>query len=167
MPGFWQTLSGKVIIIDNIYLLFPLWWVLFSAFHILLLFSHSVVSDSLQPHGLQQARLPCPEPSPWACLNSWPLSWWCYPTSSSCCPLPLPPSIFPSIRVFKNESILRIRWPKHWSFSFSISPSNEYSGLISFRMETGWISLQSKGLSRVFSNTTVQTYQFFSSQLSL
>ena len=72
-----------------------------------------------------------------------------------CCPRLLPPSIFPSIRVFSNESVLHIRWPKYWSFSFNISPSNEYSGLISFRMD-GWISLQSKGLSRVFSNTTVQ-----------
>ena len=76
------------------------------------------------------------------------------------------PSIFPSIRVFSNESVLRIRWPKYWSFSFGISPSNEYSGLISFRLP-GWISLQSKGLSRVFSNTTVQKHQFFGAQLSL
>ena len=76
------------------------------------------------------------------------------------------PSIFPNIRVFSNESVLRIRWPKYWSFSFSISPSNGYSGLISFRMD--WlISLQSKGLSRVFSNTTVQKHQFFGTQLSL
>ena len=83
-----------------------------------------------------------------------------------CSPLLLPPSIFPSIRVFSNESALLIRWPKYWSFSFSITPSNEYSGLISFRMD--WlISLQSKGLSRVFSNTTVQKHQFFGAQLSL
>jgi len=83
-----------------------------------------------------------------------------------CSPLLLPPSIFPSIRVFLNESALLIRWPKYWSFSFSITPSNEYSGLISFRMD--WlISLQSKGLSRVFSNTTVQKHQFFGAQLSL
>ena len=75
-------------------------------------------------------------------------------------------SIFPSIRVFSNESVICIRWPKYWSFSFSISPSNEYSGLISFRMDC-WISLQSKGLSRVFCNTTVQKHQFFSIQLSL
>ena len=68
------------------------------------------------------------------------------------CPLLLPPSIFPSIRVFYNESILCIRWPKYWSFSFSINPSNEHLGLISFRMDL----LESKGLSRVFSNTTVQ-----------
>ena len=72
-----------------------------------------------------------------------------------CCPLLLLPSIFPSIRVFSNGSALHIRWPKYWSFSFSISPSNEHPGLISFRMDW-WISLQSKGLSRVFSNTTVQ-----------
>jgi len=82
-----------------------------------------------------------------------------------CCPLLLP-SIFPSIRVFSNESVLHIRWTKYWSFSFSISPSNEYSGLISFGW-TDWISLQSKGLSRVFSNTTVQKHQFFCPQLSL
>ena len=83
-----------------------------------------------------------------------------------CRPLLLLPSIFPSIRVSCNELALRIRWPKCWSFSFSISPSNEYSGLISFRMD-GWISLQSKGLSRVFSNTTVQKHQFFGAQPSL
>ena len=78
----------------------------------------------------------------------------------------LPPSVFPSIRVFSNESVLRIRWPKYWSFSFSISPSNEYPGLISLG-RTGWISLQSKGLSRDFSSTTVQKHQFFGAQLSL
>ena len=78
-----------------------------------------------------------------------------------CHPLLLPPSIFPSIRVFSNESILLIRWPKYWSFSFSISPSSEHSGLISFRID--WLdSLQSKGLSRVFSNTAVQKHQFVS-----
>ena len=81
-----------------------------------------------------------------------------------CHPL-LPPSVFPSIRVFSNESVLHIRWPKYWSFSFSISPSNEYSGLISLGW-TGWISLQSEGLLRVFSNTTVQKHQFFGTQLS-
>ena len=83
-----------------------------------------------------------------------------------CCPLLLLPSIFPSIRVFSNESVLCIRWPKYWSFSFSISPSSEYSGLISFRMD--WLDLlQSQGLSRVFSNTIVQKHQFFGFQLSL
>ena len=70
-----------------------------------------------------------------------------------CHPFPLLPSSFPSIRVFSNKSVLHIRWPKYWSFSFSVSPSNEYSGLISLGL-TGLISLQSKGLPRIFSNTT-------------
>ena len=83
-----------------------------------------------------------------------------------CHSLSLPPSIFPSIRVFPNESVLHIGWPKYRCFSFSISPSNEYSGLIFFRIH--WmIYLLSKGLSRVFSNTIVQKHQFFSTQLSL
>ena len=82
-----------------------------------------------------------------------------------CRPLLLSPSIFPSIKVFSNESVLCIRWPKYWIFSFSISPSNEYSGLISFTIDC-WISLQSRGHSRVFSNTTVQKHQFFRAQLS-
>ena len=79
-----------------------------------------------------------------------------------CHPLLLLLSIPPSIRVFSNESALHMRWPKYWSFSFSISPSKEHPGLISFRMD----SLPSKGLSRVFSNTTVQKHQFFGAQLS-
>ena len=82
------------------------------------------------------------------------------------CHLLLPPSIFPSIRVFSNESVLHIRVPKYWGFSFNIRPFNEYSGLISLAL-TGLISLLSKGLSRVFSNTTVQKHQFFGAQLSL
>ena len=97
--------------------------------------------------------------------NSWSLPklisiWLVMPSNHLifCRPLLLLPSIFPTIKVF-----LHIRWPKYWSFS--ISPFNEYSGLISFR--TGWISLQSKGLSTVFSNTTVQKHQFFRAQLSL
>ena len=81
-------------------------------------------------------------------------------------PLLLLPSIFPSIRVFSDESALRIRWLKYWSFSFSISPSSEYSGLISFRMD--WFDLLAvQGLSRVFSSTTVLKHQFFGSQSSL
>ena len=81
-----------------------------------------------------------------------------------CCPLLPLPSIFPSIRVFSNESALRIRWPKYWSFSFSILPTNtqDWSPL----GWTGWSSLQSKGLSRVFSNTTVQKHKLFGAQLS-
>ena len=83
-----------------------------------------------------------------------------------CCSFLLLPSVFPSIRFFSNKSVLCITWLMCWSFSVSISPSNEYSGLISLGW-TGWISLQSKGLSRVFSNTTVQKHQYFSAQLSL
>ena len=83
-----------------------------------------------------------------------------------CHPLLLLPSIFPSIRVFSSESVLCFRWPKYWSFTFSISPSNECSGLISLWL-AGLISLQSKGLSRVVSNITVQKRQFFCTQLSL
>ena len=129
-------------------------------------FSHSVVSDSLRPHEPQHTRPPCPSPTPRIHLNSCPLS----PVMPSnhlilCHPLLLP-SFFPSIRVFFNESALCIKWPKYWSFSFSISPSNEHPGLI-FLGWTGWISLQPKGLSRVLSNTTVQKHQFFGSQLSL
>ena len=101
-------------------------------------FSHSVMSQSLQPHGLQHARLPCPSPSPRDCSNSCPLSRWCHPTISSCRLLLLLPSILPSIRVFSNESALSIR-----SFSFSISPSNEHPGLISFRMD--WLDLAVQG----------------------
>jgi len=98
-------------------------------------FSRSVVSDSLQPRGLQYARLTCPSPIPGACSNSCPSSWWCHPTiSSSVTPFTSCPQSFPASR-----SVLHIRWPKYWSFSFSISPSNEYSGLISFRMD--WFDL--------------------------
>ena len=83
-----------------------------------------------------------------------------------CHPLLLLPSIFPSIRLFSSESALQIRWPKYWSFSFSISPPNEYSGLISFRMD--WLDLLAiQGLSRAFSSTTVQKHKFFDSRPSL
>ena len=101
----------------------------------MLLFSRSVMSESLWPNGLQHARLPCPSLSPWVCSNSCLLSWWCHPTIlssvyslSSCLQ-------FPSIRVFSNESALGIRWSKYCSFSFNISPSKEHSGLIFFRMD--------------------------------
>ena len=81
-----------------------------------------------------------------------------------CHPL-LPPSVFPSIRVFSNESVLFIRWPKYWSFSFNISPSNEYSGLISFRMD--WLDLLAvQGILKSLLHTTVQKHQFFGTQLS-
>ena len=81
-----------------------------------------------------------------------------------CCPLLLLPSVFPGIRVFSNESVLCIRWPKFWSFSFRISASNEYSGLIPLRW-TGWLFLQSKGLSRVFSNANLETGKKFCLEL--
>ena len=127
-------------------------------------FSRSAVSNSLQPHGLQHDRLPCPSPTPGAYSNSCPSSQWCHSTvSSSVGPFSSCLQSFPASGGFFNESVLRIRWPKYWSFSFS--PSNEYSGLISLRL-TGWISLQSKGLSSIFSNTTVQKHQFFGAQPS-
>ena len=95
-------------------------------------FSYSVLSDSLWPHGLQHARLPCPSPKPGACSNSCLSSRWCHPTiSSSVVPFFCLQS-FPASGSFPM-SVLRIRWPKYWSLSFSLSPSNEYSGLISCR----------------------------------
>ena len=100
--------------------------------------SCSVMSDYLRPHGLQHARPPCPSLTPGAYSHSCPLNWWCHPTISSSV-IPFLPSIFSSIRVFSKESALRIRWPNYWSFSFSISPSNEYSGMISFRID--WFDL--------------------------
>ena len=103
-------------------------------------FCHSVMSNSLQPHGLQHTRPPCPSPTPRVYLNSCPLSQRCHPTISySVVPFSSLPSIFTSIRVFSDEYVLRISWAKYWSFSFNISPSNEYSGLISFRMD--WLDL--------------------------
>ena len=99
-------------------------------------FSRSVVSDSLQSHGLQHTRLFCPSPTPKSLLRLMPIKL-VMPSNHLilCRPLLLPPPIFPSIRVFSNESALRIRWPKYWSFSFTSSPSNEYSGLISLRID--------------------------------
>ena len=99
------------------------------------------MSDSLWPHGLQHAMLPCPSTTPGACSNSCPSSQWCHPTILSCRAFLLLPSIFPRIRVFSKHSVLPICWPKFWSFSFSfsISTSSEYSGLISSRMD--WFDL--------------------------
>ena len=125
--------------------------------------SFSVMSDSLRAHGPQHVRPPCPSPIPGVYSNLSPLSLRCHPTISSSV-IPFSPCL-PSIRVFSNESVLHIRWPKYWSFSFNINPSNEHSGLISFRMYC-WISLQFKRLSRV-SNNTVQKHQFFGTQLCL
>ena len=118
----------------------------------------------LQPNGQLQTRFPCPPLTPRTCSNSRQLSWWCHPTiSSSVVPFS---SCLWSFPVFSNESVLCIRCPEYWSFSFSISPSNEYSGLISFRL-TGLITSQYKGLSRVFYNTVVQKHQLFGAQIYL
>ena len=97
-------------------------------------FSHSLTSDSLQRHGLQHTRPPCPSPTLRAYSNSSCESVMPSNHLILCRPL-LPPSIFPSIRVFSNESVLCMRWPKYWSFSSNISPSNEHPELISFRMD--------------------------------
>ena len=103
-------------------------------------FSSSVVSDSLRPHEPQHTRPPCPSPTPGVHPNPCPSSQGCHPTiSSSVVPFSSCPQISPRIRVFSDESALHIRWPKYWSFSFSISPSNEHPGLISFRMD--WLDL--------------------------
>ena len=103
-------------------------------------FSHSVVSNSLQLHGLQHASLLCPSPTPGALQTHVHHGGDALqPSHPFCHPLLLLPLIFPSIRVFSNESVLHIRWPKYRSFSFNISPSNDYSGLISFRID--WLDL--------------------------
>ena len=132
----------------------------------LLLFSHSVMSNSLQPHGMQHTRLPCPSPTPRACSNSCPLNRWCQPTiSSSVVPFSSRLQSFPasgsclmclvftsggqSMGVLASSSILPMNIPRWFPLGL-----------------TGFISLQSKGLSRVFSNTTAQKHQFFSAQLS-
>ena len=108
--------------------------------YIYLPISHSVLSDSLGPHGLQHARLPCPSPTPRAYSNSCPIELVMSCNCLILCHiLLLLPSIFPRIRVFSNESVLCIRWAKYWSFSFSICPSNKHSGLISLRIN--WFNL--------------------------
>ena len=126
-----------------------------------LLFSHWVVSYSLT-HGLQHTSLPCPSPSPGAGSNSCPLSQWCHPTIL-CSLVPFSPRLqsFLASGSFLMSQLFESSGPSIGSFSFSISPPNEYSKL------SGLISLQSSGLSRVFSNATVQKHQFFGVQLSL
>ena len=133
--------------------------------------SCSGVSDSLRPHGLQHARLSCPSPAPGVYSNSCPSSWWWtihhhHPTISTCHPLLLLPSIFPSIRVFSSELVLCITWPKYWNFSIRLSLSDEYSGLISFRID--WFDLLAvQGtLKSLLSSTAIQKHQFFSARSS-
>ena len=133
-------------------------------------FSRSVVSDSLRPHELQHARPPCPSTTPRVHSDSRPLSQWCHPAISSSvvpfssCPQSLPAS------VFSNESILRMRWPKYWSFSFRIIPSKEIPGLISFRMD--WLDVLAvqgtlKSLQHHSSKASIlQRSAFFTVQLS-
>ena len=134
-----------------------------------LLFSLLVMSDSLRPHGLEHSRLLCPSSSPRACSISCPLSWL-IPSNHLilCRPLLLLPSVFPSISVFSNEPVLHIRWPKYWSFSFSINPSNEYSRLISFRID--WFDLLAVQGSLLQHNSSkasiLQCSAFFTVQLS-
>ena len=125
-------------------------------------FSHSVMSDSLWPQGLQHARHPCPTPTPGVLLKLMSIES-VMPSNHLilCHSLLLLPSIFQSIRVFSNESLLHTRWPKYWSFSFSISPPNEYPELISFRMD--WLDLLAvQGTSQESSPAS----QFKSAQLS-
>ena len=130
-------------------------------------FSCAVMSSYLRPHGLQHSRLPCPSPTPGACSNSNPSSQWCYPTiSSSVIPLSSCFQYLPVSRSFPmSQSFASGGQSTGASASASVLPMNIQDW---FPLEwTGWISLQSKGLSRVFSNTTVQKHQFFSAQLSL
>ena len=129
-----------------------------------LLFCHYGVSHSLRPYGPQHTRLPLYLTISWSLLKLMSMESG-MPSNHLilCCPLLLP-SIFPSIRVFTNESALLIRWPKYWSLNFSISPSNEYTGLISFRIDLFGLLA---ALSRFLSKTTVQKHQFFGIQPSL
>ena len=128
---------------------------------------HSVVSDSLQPQESQHARTPCPSPSPRACSNTCSLSQWCHPTiSSSVVPFSSWPQSFPASGSFPMS-----RLSASGSQSIGVSASKSVLSMNTQDWSplgwTGWISLQSKGLSRVFSNTTVQKHQLFSAQLSL
>ena len=132
-------------------------------------FSHSVVSDSLR-HELQHARPPCPSPTAGVHSDSCPSSRWCHPAISSSV-IPFSSLIPRSIRVFSNKSTLRMRWSKYWSFSFSIIPSKEHPGLISFRMD--WLDLLEvqgtlKSLLQYHSSkaSILQCSAFFTVQLS-
>ena len=130
-------------------------------------FSRSVVSESLPPHGLQHARLPCPSPMPGACSNSYPLSQWCHPIISSfVIPFFSCLQSFPALGSFLMSQLFASGGQStEASASASVLPMNIQDW---FPLGwTGWISLQSKGLSRVFYNTTVQKYQFFGAQLPL
>ena len=133
----------------------------------LLLFSHSVVSDSLQPHGLQHTRLPCPSSSPGICSNSCPLSWWCYPTiSSSVIPFSSCLQSFPASGSFLMSWLFTSDGPSIGVLVLASVLLMNIQGWFPLGL-TGLISLHSRGLSRVFSYTTVQNHQFFCAQPSL
>ena len=124
------------------------------------------MSDCLQPHGLQHAWPPCPSPTPAAYSYSGLSHRWCHPTiSSSVVPFSSHLQSFPSIRVFSNESVLHIRWPKYWSFRFSISPSNEYSGLISFRID--WLDLLTPSSNNTREDSTHGYHQMVNTEIRL
>ena len=127
------------------------------------------MSNSLRPLGLQHIRLPCPSPSPGVCSNSSPLSQWCHLTiSSSLVPFSSHLQSFPALGSFLVSWLFTLRWPKYQSFSFSISPSNEYSGLISLRIDCPCIPKDSKESSPTpqFKNITLWCSAFFIVQLS-
>ena len=156
-----RTLSCLFILSSALY-----WQSLSASWRLVLLFSLSIVSDSLWPHRLQNARLPCPSLSPGVCSNSCLLSWWCHPTISSSVAFSSCLQSFSAAGSFPSELVVHIRWPKNRSFSLSISPSNEYSELISLGL-TGLNSLLSKGLSRVLSSTTIWSHRLLGAQPSL
>ena len=143
-----------------------LFWIL-CIYFISVEFHHSVMSDSLRPHEPQHARPPCPSPTPGVHPNPCPLSRWCHPTiSSSVVPFSSCPQSFPASGSFQMSQVFASSGQSiRVSASTSVLPMNIQ---VWFPLGwTGWISLQSKGLSRVFSNTTVQKHRFFGSQLSL
>ena len=134
--------------------------------HLSVQFSHSVVSDSLQPHGLQHARLPCPSPTPGACSNSCPSNRWCHPSH------PLSSLSPPAFSVSQHQGLFQ--WVSSLPSGGQSVGASAFTSVLPMNIQdsfplglTGLISLQSKGLSRVFSNTTVQKHQFFGAQLSL
>ena len=160
---FTFILLGRIVCSERIHSYNGTLWLLL----LLLLFNRSGVSDSLWLHGLQHARLPCLSLSPRACWNSCPLSWWCHPTISfSVVPFSSCPQSFPASRSFlENQLFASGGQSIEASASASLLPMNIQNW---FPLGwTGWICLKSKGLSRVFSNTTVQKHQFFDTQPSL
>ena len=163
-PCFYSRIYCSLLCKESVYLQYYIFFFFFVFFK--LFSSITQLCLTLRPQGQQQARPPCPSPTP-SLLKLMSIES-VMPSNHLilCCPLLLLPSVFPSIGVFSNESALHIRWQKYWSFSFNISPSNDTQDWSPLGW-IGWISLLSRGLSRVFSNTTVQKHQFFGTQLSL